>query len=997
MNDSASGKRVLVVAGDTLPLPGLPTTGAGLRAWGLGQGLAARGHAVTYLVPEDGLRRAGTLPDLAAYNTIAYNHLDAYDLNRRLLEHAPDVVVFQHWAAAVNLSETNLIPVVIDFHGPLLLETLYQDSPHFDSLRQFKVRTLAKADYFTCAGEQQRHYFYSWLLMAGFDVREDVIGVIPVSMPPDAPQRMSASDSLTFVYGGVFLPWQDPSVALGTLVQVLEERQVGQLRVYGGAHSFVNIPMGTYRDLIPRLASSPRVELMGMIPRDELVQAYLRSQVAVDLMARNPERELAFTTRTVEYLWCGLPVLYNDYAELANYIRAYDAGWTVDPLDADAIRAVLATIIDDPAALTRKSENARRLVRECLSWDRTVGPLDAFCRQPYKRNLMKRNRSAVPDAFVPLHKKAAASVTGRPRVLFISHLPIGAQPAGSALRLWELAQQVGQVADVTVAAPQVALPSSALHLLAFADEADLMRIVAGNDVVVLQDVVMQRYPGLLDCGKIMVYDLCDALESQTRGLNAQQTRIEHGGGSRVARGRLRDLLATGDFFLCASERQRDYWLGMLTAAGRLDPGAPGQTSRKASALVTVVPSGVSCTRPRHTQAVCRGIHPTIGERDVVLLWADRLTDDLDPLTLLRAMRGVANQRDDVKLVFLSGQPAEGRGADLGDKVVTLSKELGLLDRCVVFQQTPVSDDERTNYLLEADIGVMTLAHPGEGCFSCRNATSDYMWAGRPLIVTKGYAYGGLVEREGLGRAVPPGDIDALERAILDLADDASLRAACSQRVKGIAEEFRWDRVAGPLVEFCRAPRLAPDLQVALPVCSVGQAPPTEARTTDEIIAQLRTELRQLRHKPLARTWASVKATIKRLFGVEYTANLFDRDVRLSRPLLAGQRLGTQFRAEAALLSGIELLCATFGRSNSCEVVLHIQDSPDASEDRASARVSALFMRDGEFCVFSFPPIVDSANRQFYFWVDSPDAVHGDCVALFLDAKDNGLAFRPRYG
>ena len=470
----------LVVAGDTLPLPGLPTTGAGLRAWGLGQGLAARGHAVTYLVPEDGLRRAGTLPDLAAYNTIAYNHLDAYDLNRRLLELAPDVVVFQHWAAAVNLSETNLIPVVIDFHGPLLLETLYQDSPHFDSLRQFKVRTLAKADYFTCAGEQQRHYFYSWLLLAGFDVREDVIGVIPVSMPPDAPQRMSASDSLTFVYGGVFLPWQDPSVALDTLVQVLEERQVGQLRVYGGAHSFVNIPMGKYRDLIPRLASSPRVELMGMIPRDELVQAYLRSQVAVDLMARNPDASWPLRLGRLNTCGAGCRCSTTTMPSLrVTSERTTPVGrWTHWTL----IR--FARFWRRSSTIPLRSLASLRMpggwCAKCLSWDRTAGPLDAFCRQPYKRNLTKRNRSAVPDAFVPLYKKAAASVAGRPRVLFISHLPIGARPAGSALRLWELAQQVGQVADVTVAAPQVALPSSALHLLAFADEADLMGIVAGQ-------------------------------------------------------------------------------------------------------------------------------------------------------------------------------------------------------------------------------------------------------------------------------------------------------------------------------------------------------------------------------------------------------------------------------------------------------------------------------------------------------------------------------------
>ena len=55
------------------------------------------------------------------------------------------------------------------------------------------------------------------------------------------------------------------------------------------------------------------------------------------------------------------------------------------------------------------------------------------------------------------------------------------------------------------------------------------------------------------------------------------------------------------------------------------------------------------------------------------------------------------------------------------------------------------------------------------------------------------------------------------------------------------------------------------------------------------------------------------------------------------------------------------------------------------------------MRDGAFCAFSFPPIVDSVNRQFDFWVDSPDAVFGDCIALFLDAEDDGLVFRPRYG
>ena len=96
---------------------------------------------------------------------------------------------------------------------------------------------------------------------------------------------------------------------------------------------------------------------MGMVSHDDLVQTYLRSHVAIDLMVRNPERELAFTTRTVEYLWCGLPVIYNNYAELAHYIRDYDAGWIVDPADSRAIRSVVESILDDPACIKRKSIN----------------------------------------------------------------------------------------------------------------------------------------------------------------------------------------------------------------------------------------------------------------------------------------------------------------------------------------------------------------------------------------------------------------------------------------------------------------------------------------------------------------------------------------------------------------------------------------------------------------------------------------------------------------
>jgi glycosyltransferase involved in cell wall biosynthesis len=385
-NSTGPNRRIIVVSGDTLPLPGLSTTGAGLRAWGLGEGLRSRGHEVLYLMPEVGLQRLHDIPDLPIYHTTAFNDQDPQQLDRLLLDLQPEVIVFQHWSAARFLSEDNQIPTVIDFHGPMMLELLYQDLPNYAALRRKKLSILPKADLFTCAGEFQRHYFYSWLIECGFDVRDDLIKVIPVSLSPEIPQRGPWFDEPTFVYGGMFLPWQDPTHALEILVSILEKRRSGQLRIYGGVHPHIQIPPGKYRELIPRLQASPYVKMAGVFARDELLKTYLRSHVAIDVMARNPERELAFTTRTVEYLWCGLPVIYNNYAELAQYIQRYDAGWIVDPEDTRAIQSAIEMILDDPASVTRKSANAQTLAREEFSWDRTIEPLDKFCRNPYKRS-----------------------------------------------------------------------------------------------------------------------------------------------------------------------------------------------------------------------------------------------------------------------------------------------------------------------------------------------------------------------------------------------------------------------------------------------------------------------------------------------------------------------------------------------------------------------------------------------------------------------------------
>jgi GT2 family glycosyltransferase len=376
-------RRVLVISSDILPYPGLPTVGSGLRAWGLGQGLRSRGHDVVFSMPRAALagREHAAPPEARAF---AWEQASVASVVRKA---EADAVVVCNWPV-LDLLPTELlsVPVILDQHGPHLMERAFQKFSTPEANARRKLSALRKADFFTCAGQRQLAYFQDWLGRAGWSEaeRRERAAAIPVSLSPDPPEHRAEGET-TFVYGGVFLPWQDPTLPLSVLVQRLEQRGQGRLLFFGGKHPVYPIQSSLLEELLEQLRRSPRVVTPGLVAHDELIDQYTHAHVAIDVMKRNPERELAFTTRTVEYLWCGLPVIYHDYAELSDYIRDYEAGWVVDPDDRAGLEAIIDTVLDQPDEVARRSRNALRLARERLNWEDTIAPLDDFIRRPRLR------------------------------------------------------------------------------------------------------------------------------------------------------------------------------------------------------------------------------------------------------------------------------------------------------------------------------------------------------------------------------------------------------------------------------------------------------------------------------------------------------------------------------------------------------------------------------------------------------------------------------------
>lgn len=368
--------QVLVISPDMLPLDGRAASGAGLRAWALGQGLRAHGLGVTFALPRATALAAGYQPDGQA-EVFDESRLDAF-----LAAARPAGVVFQHWPL-VNLLRRPLDGawLAIDFHGPLLLETLFHSGTAVTGLYPQKLAALARADFFTCAGERQRNYFYAWLELAGFDLRSSPLEVVPFAWSPELPEHHYPAEP-RFVFGGMFLPWQNPTRGLHALVTELEAAHRGQLEFFGGKHPRIQLEAPEFDRVLALLDASPRATVHPLRPRRELLETYARASVAWDVMSYNSERGMAITSRTVEYLWAGLPVVYQRYAELADDIARYEAGWLVDPEDEAELRVVVRQILASPAEIVRRGQNAQRLVAERRNWTSAIEPLARFALSP---------------------------------------------------------------------------------------------------------------------------------------------------------------------------------------------------------------------------------------------------------------------------------------------------------------------------------------------------------------------------------------------------------------------------------------------------------------------------------------------------------------------------------------------------------------------------------------------------------------------------------------
>jgi glycosyltransferase involved in cell wall biosynthesis len=399
------------------------------------------------------------------------------------------------------------------------------------------------------------------------------------------------------------------------------------------------------------------------------------------------------------------------------------------------------------------------------------------------------------------------------KILIISYDIVGRKMAGPGIRYYEFAKELSDIGEIILAVPnECDLPTVNFKIKRYnhEDPESLKPIIVDVDVIIIQGYILYFFPFLKFFEGKVVVDLYNPFQFESLEMFSSRGIGER---LRIATNNLATIksqLQLGDFFICASEKQRDFWLGMLSSIGRINPRTydHDRTLRK---LIDIVPFGIQSEKPKHTKKVMKGVLENINLHDKVVLWGGGMWNWLDPITPIKAMVEICKRRKDINLVFLGVEHPDPRLPHMkkASEAVDLSKKMGLYNKNIFFNKW-VSYEDRQNFLLESDIGIS--AHPPhiETRFSFRTRMLDYIWANLPIITTEGDWSGELVEKNHLGKVIYYNDYLGWARAIIDMIDNTTIYSNYKRNVYKQVNNYVWSNVVKPLKEYLKEPYHAYD-------------------------------------------------------------------------------------------------------------------------------------------------------------------------------------------
>lgn len=387
-------------------------------------------------------------------------------------------------------------------------------------------------------------------------------------------------------------------------------------------------------------------------------------------------------------------------------------------------------------------------------------------RPPFRRtSLPWLVRTPRKPAYDPLRLSAK-------QLQVVVHTPdvVGERMAGPGIRAWHLALELARHFPTRLIARREGEPPPASGLVILSHgSVEARQALREADVLVGQPA---RGFGKRRREQRIVFDLFDPLVLELRELYGNRPSLRQRVHLAAEWWRLSEALMRADLLMCAARKQRDFYERLQSSDTRW----------------IEVPFGIDLNEVRACEK----------PKDNIVVWGGGVWEWLDPATAVEAVLRVHQQGIRARLLFLGRARPNRNLIDRrrDDRFESLLQKGG---EVVAANDEWIPYRERLAWLRAGKIAIMLHRRTAEADYSIRTRLFDAIAAGIPVIATAGGFAAELVEHEGLGIVVRPGDVDGVAEAIGRLLTDDGIYSSCVKNLERLRPRFAWEVVTRPLV------------------------------------------------------------------------------------------------------------------------------------------------------------------------------------------------------
>jgi glycosyltransferase involved in cell wall biosynthesis len=308
----------------------------------------------------------------------------------------------------------------------------------------------------------------------------------------------------------------------------------------------------------------------------------------------------------------------------------------------------------------------------------------------------------------------------------------------------------------------------------------LVSYCMGELSVAVADAIRPDQQLVLDCYVPIYVEVSardtDDLEGEYRAFHGDVGRWSH-------------VLTRGDLFLCASEAQKQYYKGVLSGVGRINPATYGKD------MIRIVPYGIYHEEPTATEKPITKMLDT-NDKDVKkILWFGGIYPWFDLRNLVDAVKRL---NDDVpaRLVIVGAKNPFNNHPDFVRPYEELMAHIEADKRLkdVVLIQEWVDFEKRADWYLDSDLVVVVNKIGPENELAWRTRLVDFLWADLPILTNGGDPLGEELLGQDAAARLHGLSVEEVAKGLRELLRDTGKLQGMQKKLRELKKSYYWDTV-----------------------------------------------------------------------------------------------------------------------------------------------------------------------------------------------------------